>query len=216
MGTYTTTFKMYKPWSSEIVDVDQHLNYNWNILDKELKRLMEYRYTNVTSVGSGFTDRGPMQRWYKTWSNSIVFQDFDNNLTQDPAANVGSWVSASSLLKNGWGIKSANGLYYRLTSYGGIDHEVEWTGAIDKDGAVIPTGSLTEVLDLPLEITPKRSRYYLRSAGNTATGFSIARITVNRFGTIDVVRWGQPGETSGQNKIDFGGIRYQVELPSLP
>lgn len=212
MGSYTPTFKMYQPDQSEIVDVDGHLNDNWKILDINVNRLMEYRYTNVTSVGDSFsTTMRPMHRWYKTWSNSLIFESFSGGLDQDPYAKIEGWTSAKPLLKTGWKIKQGNGLYYRENIKSG---NVEWTGAIQlSTEAVIPAYTMiADVIALPDNITPKMSRYFVQNAGNTDTGYSEARLIFNRLGRVDIIRYGDAPSSTAQNKIDFGGIRYDKRL----
>lgn len=215
MGDYTENFGMYKPAPSELVDVEDHLNFNWNILDLEIKRLMEYRYTNVTSINTTFaSSKRPMHRFYKTWSNSLVFENFNSDLDQDPKAQVYNWVSASSLMAADWSNKSENGVYYRRVYRPDIGvNRVEWTGSMEyKDGALItPYVEFSEVLTLPSSITPKMSRYFHRTAGNCAAGSSTVRMIFNRLGHMSFIRYGD-NPSSGHDKIDFGSISYDVNL----
>lgn len=218
MGDYTAKFRLYKTDPSELVDVEGQLNYNWKVLDEHVKRLMEYRYTNVTSVNNDFTDKIPMHRFYKTWSNSLLFEGNDGTLDQDSLARVRGWTSAKSLMGAGWGNKHDNGLYYRLSARPGSGTaRVEWTGSIEyNNGALIPAyTSLTNVLTLPEGVRPKMSRYFQRSAGNTDTDYSVARIIFNRNGNVDLIRYGSNPSSSGHNKIDFGSIVYDVNLEGL-
>lgn len=212
MGSTTPIYKLYKPDSDEIVNVETHLNDNWEILDLNVKQLMEYRYTNVQSLNDSLLDtQKPMHKWYKTWSNAILYEGFDNLLKQDSVATVDPWLSAKAILRSDWKEAADNNLFYRVSSAG----DVEWMGSIQlkTEGTIIPFSTYGGVINLPSAITPNRSYYFTQPAGDCATnGYSIARMIFSRFGSVDMQRYGTTPLNNNQNRIDLSGITYNINM----
>lgn len=212
MGSTTPVYKLYKPDSDEIVSVDTHLNGNWEILDLNVRQLMEYRYTNVTSLNDSLLNtQKPMHKWYKTWSNAILYEGFDGLLRQDAIATVDDWISAKSLLRADWKEAEDNNLFYRVSSAG----DVEWMGSaqLKTGGLITPFSTYGGVLTLPVAIQPTRSYYFTQPAGNcTEPGYSIARMIFSRLGVVDIQRYGTAPINSTQNRIDLSGISYNKNM----
>lgn len=218
MGAYTSTLKCYKPDAAEVVDVEQHLNYNWNIADKQMKRLLEYEY--VTGANPDVVGALSRSRFYKEYSNSLqtYFRSTPDFFWQDPVAFVSPWVNATSWFTEGYNFfPPGYDISVRLIKKsGGTTAEVEWSGAfwelggnmeLNLNTTVIPVGAI------PSQYVPAVTKYFDVYAGNTTADFSVARVLIGNDGRLEFKRYGvNPGASSQENRIEFTGIVYNVEV----
>lgn len=220
MGTFTTNFKLYKPVPNEIVDVNQQLNYNWDVVDLNARKLMEYQYFTGPSVSDivGTSNRKG-ERWYKTYSNSILGADGPGSFLQDNFAHVDTWINASSFITQvsgpSWQAYPSNEPHYRVISSSGTTTEIEWVGRVWIGGAQIqPVVNYTPVLTgLPAGIRPVVGKYFNLYAGNTTTDYASARCLADTAGNLQFMRYGNGAATaSTENYIDLGGVRYNLEI----
>lgn len=213
MGSFTTNFKLYKPASTEFVDVDRDLNNNWQITDKAVKQLMEYEYTSLP-VPETTTAYG-RARFYKSYSNSVMAYFRANNVFyQDPTAFVSTWIDATSILNTGdWQPFPDYPPAYRIIKKtSGTTTEVEWSGAIWANGTVIDVNTnLVGLFVLPSSITPVVSKYFTVFAGNATTNFSVGRLGFFSDNDVEFKRYGVTPSSSDGNRIDLGGIKYNLE-----
>ncbi len=212
MGTFTPTIKLYKPAPDEIVDVNQQLNFNWQIADLDLKGLLEYQYTteqNLSTLGIQ-----PRHRFYKAYSNSLFAWSGSTFFFQDIAAAVYPWVNASSLVAGGWSAHPDMPPFYRIVSTPASGTtQIEWMGSIWQGGALIPANTAYGgVIALPAATVPSITKLFVMNAGNTASGYSIARVSFSSVGSdVGVQRYGTAPTGSSENRVDLGGIKYNIQ-----
>lgn len=220
MGAYTPTLKLYKPDSTEFVDVDAQVNNNWDIADAAVRGLLEYQYTDLAVPDtSNVIDH---TRFFKPYSNCVNmwYGPPNNFFYQDPTAFVSTWVSAKSLLQPGWLEHPDFPLCYRIVkkASGATTTLIEWTGAVitQYPPVTIDPNVNTFVVDvngMPSTIKPVVSKYFDVWAGNTGTNFSIARLFFSSGGSIEIKRYGDnPANPSDENRIEFTGIKYNLEV----
>lgn len=219
MGTYTTVLKLYKTAADEVVDVEQQMNYNWDISDLQMRRLLEYEYT--TAAAPNVVGALSRSRFYKEYSNSFMaYFSGGNFFWQDPTAFVSPWVDATPLLQAGWFAHPEFPPAYRIVKKsGGTTSEIEWTGAIATDPVnpiqidVNTNMAVIDIGDVPGDVRPVVSKYFLMNAGNTATNYSISRVFFNSNGSVEIKRYGaNPTNPGMENRIEFTGIKYNVEV----
>lgn len=217
MGSYTPVLKYYKSAPDEVVDVEQQLNYNWDITDLQAKRLLEYEY--VSGQNPNVVGALNRSRFYKEYSNSIqsYFGPPSNFFWQDPKAFVTPWTAAGSLISGGYSDDPDYPVAYRLIKYSGsATAEVEWTGAFWLDNAAMDLNlniAIAAAGDLPAAIRPTVTKYFDMWGGNTATDFSVGRILIGNDGRLEFKRYGvNPGTNTGENRLEFTGIIYNVEV----
>lgn len=215
MGTFTGTLKLYKPAPDEIVDVNQQVNNNWQIGDKNLRPLLEYLYTtdqNLSILGAL-----PRWRYYKTYSNSIFAWSGTTFFFQDVTAAVYPWVNASSLVGGGWSAHPDLPPYYRIVQTPGtVNTQIEWMGSVWQGGALIPANTpFGGVIALPAATVPVITKLFKCHAGDTASGFSIARVGFSSVGSdVGIQRYGVAPISSNENRVDLGGIKYNIQAPA--
>lgn len=216
MGDLTANLDLYKPATTEFVDVNTQLNRNWEILDTAAKRLMEYEYvTDPVPNVTGSVDR---PKFYKSYSNSVMtyFQE-GRFFWQSPSSPVNSWTSGKSWLTGGYKEYPNLPVFVRENKVisGATKREIEWAGAIQlNDGDIIPTGTTIIVMpdgSIPAAFRPTRSQYFTTWAGNTSTNYSIARVFVSFLGRIEIRRYGSnPTAGSVESRIELTGIKYDA------
>lgn len=212
MGDYTSTFKFYKPEGEEFIDPETQLNRNWDIADKLVRRAFEYEYT--ISPNPPTTDTMSRSRFYKAYSGAVVvwMREFGGYYDQDRGAFVSNWISAKSWLGSGWTDHPDFPLFVRVirTAPGGKT-EIEWNGCFAMDGSLIPVNTNFVVVptgSIPLDYRPSVPKYFEVSAGNTASQYSIARVYFSTDGRIECKRYGTDPISSGENRIELTGIKY--------
>jgi hypothetical protein len=217
MGTYTNNLKLYKPDPTEFVDVDVQLNANWTIIDKNIKRFLEYEYT--TDPVPDVVDAIGRPHFYKAYSNSITtyFKASNQFVQGDSLASVGTWIAAAGLLQAGWIEVPEMPLYYRIIKKpGGTPTEIEWSGAfINNDSVTIDANVVMNFFDVgavPVSARPANNKYFNVHAGNTATNYSFARVIFGTDGAAQIKRYGaNPTSPGAENRIELTGIKYALE-----
>lgn len=217
MGSYTNTLKFYKPIADEVVDVEQQLNYNWDINDREMKRLLEYEY--VSGQNPNVVGALSRSRFYKEYSNTIqtYFKSTPDFFWQDPSAFASAWVDADQFIQGGYSSHPNYPPAYRIIKKsGGTTAEVEWTGAFWLDMSPMDLNVNVQfcgVDELPVAIRPTTNKYFNMWGGNTSTDFSVARLFIGANGSMEFKRYGvDPGANTAENHLDFAGIVYNVEV----
>jgi hypothetical protein len=221
VGLYTTNLKFYKPDATEFVDPETQLNRNWDISDGAVRQLLEYEYSALSSPDvSDAVDRA---RFFKPYSNSVMAW-FKSGpfFYQDPKAFVSPWVSAKGYLQLGWFEHPDFPLCYRIIKIsGGSTAEIEWTGAVVTqypNPTTIDVNINLTVVDaagvaLPVGVKPIVNKYFTTSSGNTSTNYSIGRLFFGSTGGVEFKRYGSDPTTPGdENRIEFTGIKYNVEV----
>lgn len=224
MGSYTNTLRYYKPVSNEVVDVEQHLNYNWDINDLQMKRLLEYEY--VSGQNPNVVGALSRSRFYKEYSNTIqaYFRSSPDFFWQDPSAFASAWVNASSLITGGGGgydpHPSLPPAYRTIKKSGGSTAEIEWTGALWQGGSQLTIGTNFTVMvagTLPAAIRPVVTKYFDVWGGNTASDYCVGRLLIGNDGRMEFKLYGidPPSMDSEENRLEFTGIIYNVEVTGV-
>lgn len=223
MGTYTNNFKLYKPIPDEVIDVNQQVNYNWDITDDFCKRLLEYQYFTGPSIGDtvGATNKTG-ERWYKTYSNAIIGASAPGAFIQDTFAHVDTWVDATSLITTVSGLSwqafpNFPPAYRVISSPGSGTTEIEWVGRLWVGGGAIQSlvSYAPVITGMPVATRPAVGKYFQLYAGNTTSDYAVARALASSNGDIQFQKYGNGAATSNlENYIDLGGMRYNVEVPA--
>lgn len=220
MGEYTEYKKLYKPANTEFVDVDKHLNYNLNIIDKYSPPLLNLPITDAMSIGSDtsiYKETG--FKWWKSWSNSIWFYSSfggvePSSLTQDSEAFVPAWTLFTAL-QPGWFTQFVGDedlrLAYRkfpVDNNGGV--KVEWRGRAYRGENQLLSKTSLHLGTLPVDIRPLQEKLFMCSTGVSFGTPSIARVHFTTFGG-EVWCNKQGGHVGGSEiYVDFAGISYTV------
>lgn len=219
MGAYTSNLKLYKPDTTEFVDVDTQLNANWNIADSAVRRLLEYEFTDQQNPF--IADAIARSRFYKSYSNSVTsYFPSQGFFYQDPGAFVSSWVKVGSQLNSPYVEHPDYPVAWRIIRKAAspTTAQIEWTGAFwIGGGAMSLNTNVTGVLFLPSLTIPTVSKYFTQNAGNTTANYSIARVGFfsGAAGTADMQfkRYGAAaGNTTDENRVELTGIKYNVEV----
>lgn len=216
MGAFTSKLKLYKPDATEFVDVETQLNANWDIADKQLKRLLEYEYSSlaVPDVVGAFS----YSRFFKPYSNSFMAWVSGSGFLQDPAAFVSPWVDATPymVLENFIPHDDFPPAYRVIKKSGGTTAEVEWCGAFTSltDGPMDLNSNMQWMTSFPSEARPVVNKYFQMSAGNTSSSYSIARLFFSTTGGGEFKRYGvdPSAGTSSENRVELTGVKYNVEV----
>jgi len=218
MGTYTNTLKLYKPVDVEVVDVEQHLNYNWDICDKQFKRLLEYEYVNAPNPD--VTEALNASRYYKPYSNSLIaWLPSAGGFWQDPMTFVSDWVDARFLLTEDWNSFPDFRICYRvITKVGGTTSTVEWAGAFQSvtQGPMGFGASQTVIPpdQIPVGVRPNAAHYFTANAGNTAANYAFARLQFNTNGELLFYGYGNTPSAGAsiENRVELTDVSYCVEV----
>jgi hypothetical protein len=216
VGSYTTTFKLYKPDPTEFVDPDVHINNNLNTVDKALKRLLEYEYSN--DAVPDVVDSVDRARFYKSYSNSVTaYFRSGNFFYQDPTAFVSTWTRTGSLLSPGFFEHPDFPVAYRIIRKASAPTtaEIEWTGALWNNGNVMDLNvNVGAVMTLPALAIPTVTKYFTMWSGNTAANYSIGRVGFfTGSNDLQYKRYGQdPSSPSDECRIELTGIKYNIEV----
>jgi hypothetical protein len=213
VGSLTSTLKFYKPAATEFIDPDVQLNRNWNLADPATRRLLEYEYTNLqTPPTDGIL---PGSKFYKPYSNSIVYWDGAVFPQGDNNAFVSSWVRAGSFLQPGMEEHPDYPIAYRIIKNPSTAiTEVEWSGALWNDGNTMTlNGNVTNVLALPLNTVPAVSKYFTIWGGNTTANYCIGRMGFfTGSNDLQYKRYGQDPPFGDECRLELTGISYSLEV----
>lgn len=216
MGTYTENLKLYKPDSTEFVDVDIQLNRNWDIADKAVKRLLEYEYT--TAQTPDIIEEQNRPKFFKAYSNSIqTYFRTSNFFFQGPSTYVNGFFAAKSWLSDGWDEHSEWPIFVRSIQRSSdvTKREIEWHGAIWMDGDVIPIGTTIIVMpdgSIPSPFRPVRSQYFTLYGGNTGSDYSIYRLFISWEGRMEVRRYGATPSSDFERRLELTGVKYDADV----
>lgn len=220
MGSYTTTMRYYKADGEEVVDVEQQLNYNWDICDLQMKRLLEYEY--VVAQNPDVVGALSRSKFYKEYSNSIqtYFKSTPDFFWQDPVAFNSAWTpNMLQWFQEGYNFSPTGfDVSARLIKKsGGTTSEVEWSGAIWELGGPMELNTNVTVIaagNMPSQFVPTVTKYFDTWSGNTSADFSVARVLIGNDGRMEFKRYGvnPSAGTSQENRVEFTGIIYNVEV----
>lgn len=211
MGDYTPTQRFYTIDPSELVDVEQHLNYNFRRGDQRIRPLVEYQYTTIDAITASDLPKDVGFKWFKRSTNSI-WNYQDGALQQDPNSLTNTWSDTGYSFAANY--SSLNSLEAKVgwTVYNGY---VRWRGRVHFNaGAAMPANTVTKFLVPPASIRPVRAKYFTVYGGNVTGDFQCFRIYIPDSAAPDssfeYVKYGGNGSSSAENYISLHDIRYHI------
>lgn len=190
MGDYTSKQKFYLIDGSELVNVDQDLNYNLARADARIKPLVEYQVTDEPSITTSSLPKETGFKWYKTYTNSIWAQREDGLVYQDTNAWVDGWSTSDITFYNNYGSMNLDADRVAYTAFNGF---VRFRGklVLNGGGTDLPANTTTKFMEIPSQwLHPTKARYLMVYGGNSSTDFQCARIYV-------------PPQTATDKRIEF-------------
>lgn len=188
MGDYTPTQKFYLIDGTELVNVDQDLNYNFARADTRVKPLVEYQFTDEPSITNSTLTKETGFKWYKTYNNSVWA--YRNGVTfEDVNSRISEWAFEGILFQSGYG--SANLEEGRIAwsindGFGILRGRLVLNGG----GTDLPLNTTTKFMTLPDAALPVKARYFTVYGGNAGSDFQMARIYI-------------PARTSTDKNLEF-------------
>lgn len=219
MGTTTTNFGLYKPDSTELVNVDLDLNNNLDICDEQWKKLFEYHYYNNSLSPAANTAEVIKQgyKYYSAQTGAALFIGSDGGDWEDVNATVGRWFDFTPNLNGVYAPFGAAGTAdhatYKVYNNATGGHDVKFAGKIGlASGAELPLNSAVSVGTLLPNLVPVVDKGFLCYAGNSAS-YSIARVGINATtGVLSFIRVGANTVDATQRWISLDGIRYSTDV----
>ena len=213
MGTYTANQRFYQINPTELVDVNQDLNYNLRRADQRVKPLVEYQWTDVESVSQSDVPKDTGFRWYKTYTNSI-WNWQDNDIYQDGNGQIAVWQVSGITFESGYG--SRDDTIFRI-AYAIHDNHCTWRGELAKlDGSDLPANVSTDVFTPPDSTLPLTSKYITVYGGNATGDFQCGRIFIPAAGSadkrIEFCKYGGNGNSSTEKYLSFNDVAYPLDV----
>jgi hypothetical protein len=218
MGDYTTYKKLYKPLPPEFVNVDQHLNYNLDIIDTYSKRILNITPTDVPNIATdALLTKEPAFKWYKTYSNSIwIGSDLGGTTGSSVGQPVGSEVlpwTIFTAFNSEWSSNTITPVDHRLAyrvspadNTGAV--KIEWRGRAYKTNQDMPSKSNLLVGTLSAQLSPLQFKAFMCPTGDSTGNPSIARLSFNAGQILCNHQGGHIGNLDVY--VDFAGITYTV------
>jgi hypothetical protein len=219
MGTLTTNLNFYKPASTEFVDVETQLNRNWDIADRDVRRLLEYEFSNLAVPNN--IDAVNRSRFYKIYSNSIqAWLKTSGFFWQDPYTYVSAWVPCREFLTEDFKEHPSLPICYRIIKKAISPNttQIEWMGAFQTvtEEVMDLEASVTVIAPdvIPVGVRPSITQYATVNAGNTTTNYSMARLIFTNAGELQYHRYGATPSAgpSTENRCELTGVTYNVEV----
>ena len=211
MGTYTTPYKLYKPDGGELVDVETQLNRNLDWADDKFERTFDYQATDIQVISTSNLDKTTGCKYYKTYSNSIVYIDSAGVPRIDVRGLNPQFEDISFL--NGWqnvtGVKSPVG-YFKETDENLVLKYIRCIGNIRLNNFdAIVAGTVYTIGTVAAAAKPIVSRDWV---GNCDTNNSIAKISVSfSTGNISVIRYGSAQSNgNASNQISLTNMEWAI------
>jgi len=212
MGDYSPNQQFYLTDPSELVDVEQHVNYNFRRADERVRPLVEYQITSLPSISDSDLTKDTGFKWYKTYSNSI-YHWRDGAIFQDANATVGAWSFSNIVFASTYtSFNSAEGRIGYMLDDAGIVH---WRGKLAFNaGSALPANVATKFLVPPSGYSPNRARYFTVYGGDSTGDFQCYRIFIPDSAASDksfeFCKYGGNGTTTGENYISLNDIHYPL------
>lgn len=213
MGGYTPNQKFYTVSPSELVDVDQHVNYNFRRADERVCPLVGYQYTTISDITGSNLLKEPGFKWYKRYSNAVWNCTSTNVLQQDPNSLVNAWTSSGVSYPSGYTDMNQFEAKVGWSSYNGV---IRWRGRVILSGAVaFPANVSTNFLIPPSAARPLKAKYFTVWGGNSSGDFQCFRIIVPASSSSDAsfqyIKYGGNGTGPTENFIPLHDIKYSLD-----
>jgi len=184
MGEYTPNQKFYLIDGSELINVDQDLNYNLSRAETHARPLIEYQMTDEPTIGGSTLPKDVGFKWYKEYTNSIWHYRDDGGIYQDVNAWVDPW-NADITFYNGYSSMNLNADRIAYSSFNGFVHlrgKLVLNGGADN----LPANTTTKFMTIPDSLLPIDARYFTIWGGNASGGdFQCARVYIPAQGAAD-------------------------------
>ena len=206
MGSYTTNYKLFKPGSSDYVDVQGQLDNNLSLIDSFGHQTCEYRYFNVPYSALPMTGNRPGDKaynqfdssiavwdgasWNQTFSKAPIFTDIALSAGFEPGANAsvpGYDSDGDTCILRGRLIKTSLAI---------------WTNGsattVTANGAVPSPGVTMEMICPGAAYSTRLPQFY--------------KLSVSTLGALTITRYGKAAQTAGDssNFVNFEGLSYAV------
>lgn len=209
MGTYTSNQNFYLIGTSDFIDVDTDLNYNWDRADERIRGLVEYQRTDAASISVANLPREVGYKFYKTYTNSLWnCQASDGSIYQDPNAQVDSWSNSGISYSTGYTSDTATD---GAVSYSSFNGWVHLRGRIlHNSGAAFPTYTGTQFMTLPASVTPTGTRDICVSGGDDPTNYQYFQIAIDTTGKCWFTLMGATTPVANQNFLPLNEIMFPI------
>jgi len=214
MGEYSVPQNFYLIDGSELVNVDQDLNYNLQRADDRVRPLIEYVVTDEPSISASSLPKDTGFKWYKTYTGAI-WNYRDGGVFQDTNAQVDTWSVSGLTFETGYG--SADQELARIaysTSTGGF---VRFRGRLVLNGTAseLPVNTTVNFMTVPSSILPVRQKYFTCYGGNAASGdFQCFRIFVPQQGSgddrIEFIKYGGNASSAAERYLSLNDVFYSL------
>lgn len=212
MGSYTDTQRFYLIDPSELVYVEQDLNYNLQKADDIVRPLVEYGYHPDISLTDSDLPRGTGYKYYKAYTNS-VYAYRDGTFFQDPNAKIDPWVTTGITYEAGY--QDMNTGVDRVAYCIGTDGWITFRGRVIATGsAELPLLTATNFLNVPTSILPNHPKYFYVHGGNSTGNFQTFRVFIpaatDAVKKLQFVKYGDNASSAGERYISLNDIRYPL------
>jgi hypothetical protein len=217
MGGYTDNQKFYLIGGSELVSVENNLNYNLRRADERVKALVEYQITDVPSITNSGASVDVGYKWYKQYTNALYNYRLDRisgapGFWQDANAQVDSWTSSVGPFEPNYGSQDLGDNRIGYSIFNGF---VRWRGRLSlTSGGELPANTLINFLTPPTETRPERDRHFFVCGGDSATNFQTFYVLVPAAGSANLrmrfVKYGGNAKDSSNRYISLNSIQYPL------
>lgn len=217
MSGYTDNQGFYQIGGSELVSVENNLNYNLRRADERVKALVEYQVTDVPSILNAGIPVDIGYKFYKTYTNAI-WNYRRNSVTgslgvfQDGNAAVDSWTFNVGTFEPGWGSQDFGDNRIGYSIFNGF---VRWRGRLAlTNGGEIAANTTFNFLTAPAETRPERARYAFCYGGESISSYQTARVLIAAAGAADLrmefVKYGGNSLSPSDRYINLNGLQYPL------
>lgn len=213
MGSLTPNQAFWLIGETDLVNVEQDLNYNLSRVDYRMRTLVEYMKTDVASISADSSlVKEPGMKWYKTYTGAIWYCHEGTGIVQDPNAAVDTFISSTISYEPGFQSLDQANNKIGYSSFGG---EIRLRGKLIRTGsAAFTKNTATDVFSLPPAILPDEARYFFVPMGEGISQFQMARIFIPASSSGDlrceVIVYGQDGLGAGNNFISLNDVKYTI------
>lgn len=213
MGSYTDPQNFYLIDGSELVSVEQDLNYNLKRADDRVRPLVEYLVTDEPTITTSSLPKDTGFKWYKTYTGAIYH--YRGGIFQDINASIDTWSVSGLSFESGYGSldQEENRIAFSLTP----DGFVRWRGrlVLDNQASELPLNTTINFLTPPASVLPVRARYFTLYGGNASgTDFQCFRLFVPQAGAADTrlefVKYGSTASSSGERYLSLNDVYYAL------
>ncbi len=219
MGTYTSNQQLYLIDPSELVSVENNLNYNLRRADERIRPLVEYQITDEASISASSLPKDTGFKWYKTYTGGI-WNYRDGGIFQDPNAQIDTWSTSSITFEAGYGSSDldVNRIAYSTSANGNF---IRWRGrlVLNSGTSELPANTTTDFMTPPVGVLPLTSKYFTVYGGNSTGDFQCFRIFIPSSGSADkrmeFVKYGGNASSSGERYLSLTDVMYSLDNTDL-